>query len=251
KSLAITVISIVALFYGLSFVLNTQTPISAVVSCSMVPNVNRGDLIVVQGSQDYVAPLSASGDVVPLFRPETEILFKGKPAGKMNGSLFSYCYGRIDPLCIQFRDNPSAFAERRGMFTFNYGECWRSSGKEACVVSISAGNQSYDLRQGNAGDVIVYRPEEGTLFSTLGDTIHRAIVKVVDGNNTYYLTKGDNNNVFDVQFYKGLYNTPPEKAQVLGKVILKVPFLGYYKIFITPYLSEGELCSKPLSFTPQ
>ena len=44
----------VAIWFGASFVLNTETPVSGVVSCSMLPNLQRGDFVIVQG-----APISA------------------------------------------------------------------------------------------------------------------------------------------------------------------------------------------------
>ncbi|MFZ5500463.1 MAG: hypothetical protein ACOY58_00930, partial [Candidatus Micrarchaeota archaeon] len=37
----------VAIWYGASFMLNTSAPISAVVSCSMLPDLQRGDFVIV------------------------------------------------------------------------------------------------------------------------------------------------------------------------------------------------------------
>jgi hypothetical protein len=39
---------------------------------------------------------------------------------------------------------------------------------------------------------------------------------------------------------------PVKEEQVIGKVVFKIPYIGYYKLFITPYLKEDETCKNPL-----
>ena len=51
KDTAICLGGIVLLWFALTIVLNSPVPINAVVSCSMLPNVERGDLILVQGAE--------------------------------------------------------------------------------------------------------------------------------------------------------------------------------------------------------
>jgi hypothetical protein len=53
----------------------------------------------------------------------------------------------------------------------------------------------------------------------------------------HYYTKGDNNALFDEQAYdegRRIGNSPVEPAQIKGKVIARVPYIGNLKMFITP-----------------
>lgn len=106
-----------------------------------------------------------------------------------------------------------------------------------------------------SNDVVVYEPLENSVF--VGSTIHRVLLKVSVDGKLYYLTKGDNNEVMDVQapsrgvdtrdgrctfFVESRENRPVPQENVKGKVILKVPYLGYLKLFLWGYLGTPSGC---------
>jgi len=249
KELAFIAVGALILWYGLKLVLHTDTPITAVVSCSMLPSVQRGDLLIVKGppveaGYELEVPYS---DVRAL--SQDPVVVYGNESISVEGSLYSYCLGNPSPLCVEFVRNPQNFEEVRGNFTFHYSRCWREwadTGEkkaEVCVSSITYANRTYPVER--KGDVVVYRPAKGTLFSLYGDIVHRAVVELKTEKESFYLTKGDNNNIFDVQFYSGLYglrNYPVSEGEVLGKALFRIPFLGYYKLFLSMYVEEEDLC---------
>ena len=100
-------------------------------------------------------------------------------------------------------------------------------------------------------DVIVYSAYKGDLFSLVGDIIHRVFLKVrVNAlNKTVFLTKGDNNNIFDIQMYDEklkMGNRPVDNSRVKGVYWFAVPYLGYFKLALSGYVQEDSLCSTVL-----
>ncbi|VVC01293.1 Uncharacterised protein [uncultured archaeon] len=88
-----------------------------------------------------------------------------------------------------------------------------------------------------SNDVAVYQPEKDEYYSLVGDIIHRAFIKLQAGSQTYFLTKGDNNPIFDIQVYDektGKGNRPVEIARLKGRVLATIPVIGYLKLFISP-----------------
>ncbi len=57
KELAIALLLALGVWLAMQFFLGTQAPIDVVTSCSMLPNLERGDMIVVQGSKTPQATL--------------------------------------------------------------------------------------------------------------------------------------------------------------------------------------------------
>ena len=75
---------------------------------------------------------------------------------------------------------------------------------------------------------VVYQTVPEDAFYRLGDqyVVHR-IYAVIDVNGSYYaLTKGDNNAGLDIEYG----NIPASLSQIEGKVIASVPYLGYLKL---------------------
>ena len=72
------------------------------------------------------------------------------------------------------------------------------------------------------GDVIVF----------VGNSENPIIHRVVEVNDGYYATKGDNNN----DSYSALGETHIEKNQIIGKAFGRVPLLGYVKIIFSEVL---------------
>ena len=50
KDTAVLIIVVLIFWFAIQFILNTSSPISAVVTCSMLPNLERGDFAIVQGA---------------------------------------------------------------------------------------------------------------------------------------------------------------------------------------------------------
>ncbi len=253
KELALVVIGALALWYGLQLLLNTPSPITAVVSCSMLPTIHRGDLLLVKGPPvKALHTLNISQEDLRALYKDPVVLYNNTSFA-VEGSLYAYCMGNPSHLCVDFVEHPEAFREVRGPFTFLYGHCYRvwqdtkEKKQEVCVKEVLYKGKPYAVARG--GDVVVYRPTQGTLFSLYGDIVHRAIFDLVVDGKHFYLTKGDNNNVFDIQFYSGLYglrNYPVSEEELVGKAILSIPFLGYYKLFLSMYVEEGPQCKAVL-----
>ncbi len=255
KDTAVSLGAIIVLWLALGFVLNSPVPINAVVSCSMLPNVERGDLILVQGAEPIGYELELSGSELESLQAD-EVMVTAGDMGTfiVNGSLYSYCSQHRDPVCNTFATAPEIFSESRGPFTFNYGECERVKGEvilvTPCVESVDFEGQEYFANLSH--DTIVYGPQEGNIYFYTGDIIHRVFFKVNSGGETYYLTKGDNNPIFDVQVYDyslSMGNDAPSSPDYKGEILFRIPMLGYPKLFISGFFSETVNCDSTLNYT--
>ncbi len=263
----IALVIAVAIWYGASFVLNTSSPISGVVSCSMLSNLYRGDFVIVQG-----APVK--GIELNLTKAELDAITGNKAtiklAGSSNndsinqsnveidGSIFPYCIfgsNRNSELCQVFVQNPEQITETKGPFTYRYEKCTYdlSNGTrlyEPCLKSVEYAGKQYLTNFSN--DIIVYQPQPSDVYARVGDIVHRTMfVLNVDGKK-YYLTRGDNNPLLDAQVYDyvtGQVNKPIPQERARGKVIARIPWLGYFKLFISGYLQEDPQCKTQLGFT--
>ncbi|MFP3950200.1 MAG: hypothetical protein ACLFUZ_03880 [Candidatus Micrarchaeia archaeon] len=254
KDTLVSLAWILVFWLALGFVLNSPVPINAVVSCSMLPNVERGDLIIVQGEEPIGYEAEISPDELSALQ-STSVSVHAGSAGQfeLNGSLYSYCTQHKDSICSLFAANPELFTEKRGPFTFNYGECMRVSEQAAlstpCVKSVEFRGKTYYTNLSH--DTVVYGPPSGDLYSYTGDIIHRLFFRVECEGETYYLTKGDNNPVFDIQAYEYshmLGNRAPASANYKGRIFFRIPFLGYPKLFISGFFSETVNCDSTLEY---
>ncbi len=246
----------VALWYGFSFVLNTSSPISGVVSCSMLPNLQRGDFVIVQGAEPKAYEINMTqAELDSLSGSKAVISYGGKNAS-IDGSIFAYCLSnRAADFCSALIADPSSVVERKGAFTYRYESCpiSFSSGdteQEPCLKSVTFHGTEYLTNFSN--DIVVYQPNAGDLFAQIGDIVHRVMFRINADGTEYYLTRGDNNPVLDLQVYdygSGTGNTPVPKDRLRGKVILRVPYLGYFKLFLSGYFKEDPQCKTQLTFT--
>lgn len=250
----------VAIWFGLCFILNTNTPISGVVSCSMLPNLQRGDFVIVQGASPAAYSLQMTSVELSSLTDDATVYYSNK-SETIVGSIFAYCTQHVGgEMCSAFISNPESVIEQKGAFIYKYERCELnySNGDrktEPCLKSVTFHEQEYLTNFSN--DVLVYQPVSGDLFSLVGDIVHRAMFKiditdVKGGNSTYYLTRGDNNPVLDLQIYeysRSLGNHPVPDENLRGKVIFRVPYLGYFKLFISGYLQEDSQCKTQLGFS--
>lgn len=255
-----TVIAIVIalmLWFGATIVLNTNTPISGVVSCSMLPNLERGDFIIVQGAEINAYEISmtqteleALNGPVTVYADDMEYL--------VPMPLYSYCNcNPVDPICQKFDKEPGNVVEMRGPFTYHYTMCTFDYKKDdvtgygKCLEYAEFKGEKYYANLSH--DTIVYMAPSGDLYSYVGDIVHRAFFKIdVDGDK-YYLTKGDNNPIMDLQVAgcsnPEIMNHPVPEKNVKGKVIARIPYLGYLKLLISGYWEEDSQCGWIIDYT--
>ena len=241
KETAIALLLALVLWFGAGFVLQTPSPLNAIVSCSMLPHIQRGDMVLLMGDRiqaptAQVQSLDGIGNAV--------VMQGGQQVASFNGSLYSHCaQNPSEPLCAQFISSPTDFTEKQGPLTFGYETCEmlypktgeRQSGP--CVSWLEANGVRYYTNLSD--DVVVYAPLKGEDYASVGDIIHRAFIKLQDNQTgkTYFLTKGDNNPIFDIQVYDekaGVGNRPVEVGRSKGRVLLQIPYIGYLKLFISP-----------------
>ncbi len=72
------------------------------------------------------------------------------------------------------------------------------------------------------GDVITYRSMEEAYYGIL--ITHRVVDIQNENGKTLFVTKGDNNETVD--------RSPIEFGQITGKVVMRVPKIGYVKYFL-------------------
>lgn len=241
-------------WFALSFILNSPTPISGVVSCSMLHNLERGDFIIVQGAGPEGYDITMTKAELDSINDRAIISYNGNLVS-IDGSLFSFCVAnRNTAMCDAFVKTPGQFTETKGPFTYKYERCdlMFSNGTMAsqpCLTSIVYKGTEYKTNLSH--DIIVYQPMPGDIYSMVGDIVHRVFFRIDAEGETYYLTRGDNNPLLDVQVYdyrSSAGNKPVPESRVRGKVIGRIPYLGYFKLFISGYFQEDDQCRTHLTF---
>ncbi|OIO22133.1 hypothetical protein AUJ17_00005 [Candidatus Micrarchaeota archaeon CG1_02_47_40] len=238
----IALLAALAAWYAFSFLLGTSAPLNGIVTCSMLPNLERGDMVVLQGGEVKAETLQVSAsDFERLKEPDTLVRYEGGSL-EVNGSMFAYCTQKTEnsALCGQFVQEPEKFSEERGAFSFSYKKCpvkleGGQTGYTPCIDKIEYDGKSVAFDKRN--DIIVYAPSAGELYSP-NDIIHRAFVSIESEGKKYYITRGDNNVIADIQAYNyanGKFNLPPLHEQVKGKVLVRLPYVGYFKLFISVF----------------
>ncbi len=255
---ALAILVALMVWFGSGFVLQTPTPINAIVSCSMRPAYERGDLVLLAGGPVKAPVYSYAGRSTDI-NSTARIKF-GSSDWSASGSWLAYCSAHLseDVRCQEFAGRPEAFVETHGPLELRYGACTRQeagSNKPVattiCVTETRFNGQVVpdDKASGPNGDLIVYSPKPGDLFSRVGDIVHRARIGINATDGLVYLTKGDNNPVYDLQAHDygvqagnsppagsppAAGNSPVSPAQIKGHVWLRIPFIGNLKLFITP-----------------
>jgi len=241
KETAVALLLALLVWFGASFVLQTSAPLNAIVSCSMLPHIARGDMVVLSGDR-VSAPTEGVATIAGISR--AQVYENGAPVADVNGSIYSYCATRQQTaLCQRFISSPESFTEKHGALAFAYEKCGivMDGGRETaygpCVSYLEVNGNRYYENLSN--DIVVYQPNKGEYYARVGDIIHRAyiLLKNNEDGKTYFLTKGDNNPIFDIQVYdeaSGQGNAPVEISRSKGRILVSVPYLGYFKLFISP-----------------
>lgn len=245
----------VGIWYGSAFILNTETPVSGVVSCSMLPNLYRGDFVIVQGAPVRAYDIQMTRQELQSLNDRADIAY-GESSVSIDGSLFPYCLrNSYSEMCRLFVQHPEGFVEEKGAFTYRYELCTLSFqdgslASQPCLKSVEFHGKEYLTNFSH--DTIIYQPPASDLYGGIGDIVHRVMFKIDADGESYYLTRGDNNPLLDLQVYdygSGRQNRPVPEENVRGKVIARIPYLGYFKLFISGYFHEDSQCRQQLEFT--
>ena len=260
--LAAVIIGVLVWYVG-GFLLNTPAPLDAVVSCSMLPHLERGDMVLLQGASINTHEVSVTLQEWEQINEKMKTNFTCGPC-ESNGSYIPYNFSVCRVSCgngclIAINGKPVTLASNDTLFGYNYGACKLKSKSgdivnSLCVKSITIKGRT--IYENFSNDVVVYEPEQNSVFQ--GSIIHRTLAKVSVDGREYYLIKGDNNEMLDVQVpgngtlagqNRCLFYSPPNREnkpvpsdRVMGKVLLRIPYIGYLKLFLWGYIEDPSGC---------
>ena len=202
---AIIIMIILMILLGTNIV-----PISAIVSCSLLPRFERGDMVIIQkvNMSELVAP-----EVEISIEEFNDIYYKSHEMCKKNGVIEYVCR-----MCERLNSKTKEFA-----------------GYSVCTREVKIRNISYFENFSN--DIIVYQPTgiDGRKYNF--DIIHRVFLKIKVNGKYYLLVKGDNNDAFDTVAYRLV-----SEEDYRGKQIIRIPYLGYLKLFLSLSFAEPPGC---------
>jgi len=244
KEIVIAIVIALILWYGAIFILGTDMPFNAVVSCSMLDTLYRGDVIILQGTTPNVNEINITLN-------DYEKIIENNEAHFVCGICIDD-YGVQTPCSI----NPLTLQREIGeIIKYDCGYCNQVTNnineKVVCTHGVTIKNKYFDATK-KEGDIVVYRPKPTDIFSLVGDIIHRGIVKInVENDSTYYLIKGDNNPQFDVQIYDSknkITNSIVNENQIKGKSLFSLPFLGYVKLVASGQIANPQGCDSRIYY---
>jgi signal peptidase I len=249
---------VVVFWFSLRAVLHTSYPIDVVPSCSMLPHLKRGDLIVLYGIRN-ISKLDA-----PIVNIRTI------DYNKFNGNItneFLYC------VAYQINGNRISISQvvkpgySIGLYrpTGNGGEIVPSAYQAGALIQYTCGSRQILYNNGTTAEIayttsvtingttiyhdtnnsiVVYSTIPSDYFYRLGDNyiVHRAYAILNVSGNYMVLTKGDNNPGLDLQYG----NYPASISGVQGKVIASVPYLGYLKLALSNSFVEPAGCNSTI-----
>ena len=258
---------IVVIWILLVIILGTSSPINVVASCSMLPTLHRGDLIILHGISNMTTFLQSNKiPVVPISQLQMSAL-----QSSMNSEFLAFfAYNASNPSQISEifgqPNLPIALYNTRCIDTFEstgqysrIKECMVSSQGSNLIqynysivnVSIGGGiaysaqtNQisiaNTSITENYSNPIIVYKTTSNDSFT--GDIIHRLVAAIKVGNQYYLLTKGDNNPGLDIQFI----NYPIVQSDVAGSVVYDVPAVGYLRLIVSGMFATPPGCNSTI-----
>lgn len=251
--IVIAVVAVLVFWFILKAVLHTQYPLDVVPSCSMLPTLQRGDMILLQGANQT----SINAPIVNVNATQWNASFSSTATEAIECVAYNVSGGRLriqqelqpgftvgllrnagqyaQIVPYQFQDNLSV--------KFLCGEVNvttpNGTVRYASTVGISIGNRTINGDANNS--VVVYQTNPKDTFYKEGDSyiVHRVYAIANVSGKYYVLTKGDNNPGLDVQYG----NLPINMSSVGGKVIASIPLLGYFKLILSNSFSEPAGCN--------
>ncbi len=223
----------------LTVFLNTQTPINVVTSCSMLPNLQRGDLLILRGTQVNTQEITVNYTY-------NKFLSKMIPI----------------PEPCQIKNDQGKIRSDFCINSFQFNNTKYNFTKTGDIVVYAPTVQIPQLQQALQG---------------IGLIVHRAVLKVKATDGTFIITKGDNNptpdqigltdetnaaavqNIKNTQIYcftitQGTaggkvctispWINPIQEDKLLGKSVLDIPVIGYIKLLLFAQTQEPANCKE-------
>lgn len=253
--IAIAVILVIVFWFGLRALLNTNYPLDVVPSCSMLPQLKRGDLIVLQGVSSITqlkAPIiNISSEEYNEMQSNIQNEFLSCVAYIQTGNRITISqmikpgysiglykqnqYGGEIVQNFQQAGNLIKFTCGSQEILYNNG----TTAQEAYLTALTINGST--LYNDINNSIIVYQTIPKDYFYSLGDSyiVHRAYAILNVSGNYYVLTKGDNNPGLDLQYG----NYPVNITQVQGRELFSIPYLGYLKLVLSNSFSEPGGCN--------
>ena len=264
---ALGVVAVVWLI--LIVVLGTTQPVNVVASCSMLPVLNRGDLVFLHGISNMsnflqnnripVINVSQSEFSNMYANMNTEFLAffaysKANPSdigyiGNFSNS--SYAIGLYNTHCIDYYSylsEPMEYGrcmvpmsyQSKNLIKYNYsiGQAVINGTTEQAVYTSSITIANHTVIENYSNPIVIYATTPQDYFT--GDIIHRVVAALRVGSSYYILTKGDNNPGLDIEFG----NYPINESSVIGYRITGVPILGYLKLIISGQFGAVAGCNQ-------
>lgn len=252
---AIAIIVVVIFWFSLKALLHTNYPLDVVPSCSMLPSLKRGDLVVLQGIRN-ISRIKAP--MVSVTSNEYQNMISNISKEALSCVAYNISNGRVQ--ISQFLKpgysiglySSSAFgggivpqdAQDNNLIKYTCGTANLllqngSIQEEAYTTSITISGTVVTGDKNNS--IVVYQTIPQDIFYKQGDSyiVHRVYAIINVSGSYYILTKGDNNPGLDIQFN----NYPANLSLVQGKVIVSIPYLGYLKLILSSNFNQPYGCN--------
>ncbi len=251
--IAIAIAIIGGLWITMVYALNTSDPLDVVPSCSMLPALDRGDLIILHG----VSPAALRAPVVNISRSSFDSMVGDMPSEALvclyyargqNGQGQVSQYEQPGSALGLFRFTGTAYEQVQSQPSTNLVqyECGAQPVRTPTGIVNEAYTKSITINGTTVGEdlnnsIIVYRTVPQDYFYSLGDAfvVHRVYALLNVSGSYYALTKGDNNPGLDMQYL----NYPISANDISGTTIFSIPYLGYLKIVVSGQLSQPSGCN--------
>lgn len=265
--LGVAILAVVILFGVLMLLLQTASPIDVVTSCSMLPALSRGEMLLLHGIpnmsaflKDHDVPVvnlstSQFNQMIGNFSSEFLAFEAYQPGNKseiseiVNGGP-GLPVGLYNQLCVDRYANenqpynyyrcyvPKQPADNLIKYNYSIGKILVNNTYDSVVYTSSITIANTTIVENYSNPVVVYQTNGSDSFS--GDIIHRVFAAIRVGGNYYILTKGDNNPGLDIQFA----NYPPSQSSIVGYYLGGLPYLGYLKLIVSGQLQSQPQCGE-------
>ena len=251
----------------LIFLLHTTAPVDAVSSCSMLPALHRGDMVVLMGIDNFsnfisthhlpvLNVSSASFQSMERNMSSEFLTFYAYPGSNL--STISDIVSSLPPKvslyntkCLStyaYSGNPGGYAkcavpsQNSNLIRYSYsiGKVSLSGTQYNILYTSSVSVGKATVTENYSNPVIVYQTSSKDAFS--GSIIHRIFAVLNVSGQYYFLTKGDNNQALDIEFG----NYPVNESGTLGYVIADIPLLGYVKLILSGEIAVPQGCNQTI-----